>query len=749
MFLSSDGNAVCTASDDNCVKFFQLDSPAKLKQMHSWEPMLSGATDKISFFHFLDDYNKLLENYEHEFWGFAFVGTENGEISIWNLRKWNSTQRLKINGDDLDTTNSSVFKYKADITSHFITAFKGETVFIIQIEFDPVNSFEKAPKIVNITRFAQYNYVISFICKRTSASKELDLFWLTPKSLERCTIQTDQLVDENQEKNSKSNPLFNKLNANGENAVTGAAALPQQPTNISLPNIENGVIKKATTASLDDTHPINSTMQNPVNLLKYFGNSFKTTFAGSPNQSVIPKISSLDQIEKPSTPTSQEVENLFNPSTNDSASKTASQNNSIGAKKESGLIDLNKILPPQLNKSENSNFPSFTSKNTAQKGSQENLSSTNLTLPSALDVSTLVNNKDSLDQINRKLSELLRATGELAKNQETLANERTLSNCRLELVEEKLLKEMTKNRLSTGEAITKVNNEVECMRRECKDPNEFKFMNKITESFLRKLMDQLNQTISKGVDEFMGQMKSEMNELQQQVNKIRTQLDTKLDACCKKNEKYTKQLSTVMERLKELSDQQQSFAGELTANLNQLRQLPSVSPSPKPLLNNSQSSASFSSIISKEDEERQLREEKIRNVWALVRTQESAKILEAVSLALNLRDEQVITKLLQHFVDKHTSFIGIIKNDQTVLISLLHQMTIQPLEKELWKIKFLPDIITSLDMNSVIVKNNLPLFINKLIDKLKAIDKMDGINKTDVSNISLILFVLNQCKTSI
>lgn len=708
--------------------------------MHSWEPALSNATDKISFFHFLDDYNKLLENYEHEFWGFAFVGTESGEISIWNLRKWNSTQRLKINGDDLDPANSGVFKYKADITSHFITAFKGETVFIIQIEFDPVDSFEKAPKIVNITRFAQYNYVISFICKRNAANNELDLFWLTPKSLERCTIQTDQLVDENQEKNSKANPLFNKLTANGE--IAAAAA---QPTNMSLPNIENGVIKKATTASLDDTHPINSTMQNPVNLLKYFGNSFKTTFAGSPNQSVIPKVSSLDQIEKPSTPTSQEVENLFNPSANDSAGKTAT--NSV--KKEAGLIDLNKILPPQLNKSESSNFPSFTSKNTAQKGSQENLSTTNLSLPSALDVSTLVNNKDSLDQINRKLNDLLRATSELAKNQEALANEKTLTNCRLELVEEKLLKEMAKNRLSTNEAITKVNNEVECMRRECKDPNEFKHMNKITEAFLRKLMDQLNQTISKGVEEFMGQMKGEMNELQQQVGKIRTQLDTKLDACCKKNEKYTKQLSTVMDRLKELSDQQQTFAAELTANLSQLRQLPSVSPSPKQLLNNSLSSASFSSIISKEDEERQLREEKIRNVWALVRTGESAKILEAVSLALNLRDEQVITKLLQHFVDKHTSFIGIIKNDQTVLISLLHQMTIQPLEKDLWKIKFLPDIITSLDMNSMIVKKNLPLFINKLIDKLKAIDKMDGINKTDVGNISLILFVLNQCKNSI
>lgn len=720
--------------------------------MHSWEPMLSNPNDKIGFFHFLDDYNKLLANYQHEFWGFAFVGTESGEISIWDLRKWNPIQRLKINGDDLDATNGeTAFKYKADITSHYITAFKGETVFIIQIE--QVDSFEKAPKIVNITRFAQYNYVISFICKRSATNKELDLFWLTPKSLERCTIQTDQLVDENQEKNSKSNPLFNKLIAGSESTTATAPATVPPSVNMSLPNIENGVIKKSAPSLLDDTYPINSTMQNPMNLLKYFGNSFKTTFTGSPNQSAIPKIPSLDQIEKPSTPTSQEVENLFNTSANDSTIKIVTKpqqqqqpNNSIVTKKE---IDLNKILPPQLNKSETSNFPSFSSKNTAQKGSEENLSIANISLPSDLNVSTLVGNKDSLDQINRKLSELMRMTGELAKNQETLASEKKLSDCRLEMLEEKLLKEMAKNRLSTSEAITKVNQEVECLRRECKDPNELKFMNKIVESFLRKLMEQLNQTISKGLDEFMGQMKSEMNELQQQVNKIRTQLDVKLDQCSKKNEKYTKQLSAVMDRLKELNDQQQGFAGELTANLSQLRQLPSVSPSPKQMLNNSLSSASFSSIISKEDEERQLREEKIRKIWALIRTQESDKILEAVSLALNLRDEQVITKLLQHFVDKHTHFISIIKNDQTVLISLLHQLTIQPLERELWKIKFLPDIITSLDMNSVIVKNHLPLFINKLIEKLKTIDKLAEANKTDVGNISLILFVLNQCKNSI
>ena len=66
VFLSSDGNAVCSASDDNSIKFFQLESPSKLKQMHSWEPALSNTADKISFFHFLDDYNKLLENYQHE-----------------------------------------------------------------------------------------------------------------------------------------------------------------------------------------------------------------------------------------------------------------------------------------------------------------------------------------------------------------------------------------------------------------------------------------------------------------------------------------------------------------------------------------------------------------------------------------------------------------------------------------------------------------------------------------------------------
>ena len=79
IFLSSDGNAVCTASKDNSVKFYQFDS-AELRQMHSWMPTISEFDDKISFFHFLDDYNKLLENYQHEFWGYAFVGTAKGKL---------------------------------------------------------------------------------------------------------------------------------------------------------------------------------------------------------------------------------------------------------------------------------------------------------------------------------------------------------------------------------------------------------------------------------------------------------------------------------------------------------------------------------------------------------------------------------------------------------------------------------------------------------------------------------------------
>lgn len=262
-------------------------------------------------------------------------------------------------------------------------------------------------------------------------------------------------------------------------------------------------------------------------------------------------------------------------------------------------------------------------------------------------------------------------------------------------------------------------------------------MNKITEQFLKKLMEQLNQTISKGLDEFMGQMRNEINDLTVQVNKIKTQMDSKLEHCCKKSDKYSKQLDTVMDRLKEITEQQ-NFSNELVMNLNHLRQLPS------PKLNNSLSSMSFSSMLSKEDEEKQMKEEKIRKIWALIRTQENSKILEAVSLALNLKDEQVITKLLQHFVDKHTFFINIIRKDQTVLISLLNQLTLHPLDKETWKIKFIPDIITSLDMSSIVVKNNLHLFINKLIDKLKAIEKMENINKNDIANLPLILFVLNQ-----
>lgn len=640
-----------------------------------------------------------------------------GEISIWNLRKWKSSQRLKLNIECKDKNADSTFTYKADITSHIITAIKGETVFIIQISFDSLSNLDKSPKIVKITRFEQYNPTLSFVCKRTT-EKELDLFWLTQKSLERCTIDIDKLVDENEE-NKKDNPLLN------------LSQDPQPPTNLASNGLENGLTKNANEISNNENQSM-----NPI--LNFISTKFKNTFPPAVpiiNPSILPKVSSLDQIEKPNTPTSQEVENLFN-----STSKLNQKVNNNQTKQE---IDLNKILPPQLNKSENSNFYSFSSK-VAQKGSDENLSTANMSL-STMDTSAFAINKDKYNQINSKLSELIELTSDLKKNQEMMESERKLNNCRLDLLEEKMLNEINKNNIKVTDALTKVNLEVNNIRREWKDPNEFKFMNKITETFLKKLMDQLNQTISKGLDEFMGQVRNEVQDLNSQVNKIKTQLDTRLDQCCKKNEKYTKQLSGVMDKLKEITDQQQTFSTELTANLNNLRQqFQPISPSPHRQLNNSLSSVSFSSIYSKEDEERQLKEK----IWALIRTQESEKVFEAVGIALNLKDEQVITKVLQHFADKHTSFINIIKKDQTILISLLNQLTLHSLEKDIWKIKYLPDIITSLDMNCSIVKNNLPLFINKLIEKLKAIEKIDGICKQE-ANIPLILFVLNQCKTNL
>lgn len=56
VFLSSDGNAVCSASKDNSIKFFQFES-SELRQMHSWKPTIGDSiTDNISFFHFLGNY---------------------------------------------------------------------------------------------------------------------------------------------------------------------------------------------------------------------------------------------------------------------------------------------------------------------------------------------------------------------------------------------------------------------------------------------------------------------------------------------------------------------------------------------------------------------------------------------------------------------------------------------------------------------------------------------------------------------
>ncbi|RWS22541.1 enhancer of mRNA-decapping protein 4-like protein, partial [Leptotrombidium deliense] len=197
--LSNDATVICTAAVDNSVKFFDLgNSDGRL--LHNWSPSTVQDDDQISCFYFLDDYNYLLENSRHHFWAYLFIGTKGGNISIWDLGGWSLIQNLSIECES--SSKESHFEYKIDISAKVIIAVRGENAFVFLLDFIQLDSENKReedgvttyPRITKIGRFQLYSDILSFVIKRQSTQK-LDIFWVSRKSLERCSIDVEQMKE--------------------------------------------------------------------------------------------------------------------------------------------------------------------------------------------------------------------------------------------------------------------------------------------------------------------------------------------------------------------------------------------------------------------------------------------------------------------------------------------------------------------------------------------------------------------------
>lgn len=209
--ISNDLTTICAASKDNKVRFYEI-SETSVKQVHNWEPKMK-SNDQLSCIFFLDDFNELLENQDSHFWGHVLVGTTKGDLTIWNLNSWKPIQKLSLN---CFNNGIAEFEYRIDVSSHVIVAVHGETAFLLSLDFLELDdgkhkesSFDQAsghdddkilapikePRISKITRFQLYNPVLSFYVKRPNPS-EVEIFWITEKSLEKCIINLDNLIAE-------------------------------------------------------------------------------------------------------------------------------------------------------------------------------------------------------------------------------------------------------------------------------------------------------------------------------------------------------------------------------------------------------------------------------------------------------------------------------------------------------------------------------------------------------------------------
>lgn len=190
--ISNDGSLACSASLANILVFNQIeDEKSRMQYLREWRPPHLPAGEVVVFSAFLDDVDYLLSNPDQMFWGYLLVATNGGHMFIYDLQEkdWTLVQHVNIICEE-GSGSMSDFSYHADKSSKVILAVKHRVVFVFQMEF--ADKAVRVPRFKQVARLQLYNEVISMQVKQTS-EEEIEIFWVTLKNLERCTIDIKKM----------------------------------------------------------------------------------------------------------------------------------------------------------------------------------------------------------------------------------------------------------------------------------------------------------------------------------------------------------------------------------------------------------------------------------------------------------------------------------------------------------------------------------------------------------------------------
>lgn len=704
--LSNDATAVCCVSEDNCVNFLQMNTRrSDFELVHNWTPQLPFG-DKIAHFHFLDDFNKLLEDSSYHFWGFAFIGSRNGELSIWDLKQWSAIQRVQIDVSEFQHDPSIPFRYQVDVSSHLITAVYGKDAFVVQLTFDESNESPR-PRIEKITRFQLYNRLLSFVGKRNTPAQELDLFWMTKKSLERCVIDAKQLADESEP--VAGTLLMPEIRKSSDELSSGNDSVKETMRNKLLNEISIGNKSTPSNVSIALSSLFhNSTSVAPSGIVSAVQHSFGNT---SLNGSSVAAPTTATTHHVPPPPTILSDPKQFFVASN--------------------LIESAASAPPAA-----SPITLLTKSNAKSSSSPTSEEVQSLLLNGVETQTEGANGESNEDEWNGSLSkkdiydlnQKISSAFEQMMQETRGRNEELVQDLavqqHLNVIENKLLSEIGQLKSTMYSEIVQTRDEIQSIKRDVKDPSNFKVNTKVLDNFLRKMMDQLNVSLCKGMSELVAQVRTETEEIVDKLVKLNVQQATQLETMQQNQARLESKFKEMSEKCNDMLMQQKKFLSQMQ-QIN-LTVLPSPSPSPMPMRGNHVLDPNSLFQTDRQLEQQIQRADTVNLIWKQIRSNNGQAILNGFTAALDLKDEHLLTQILKQFSHNPQALISHIKKDQIVLVSFLNQLTVHSLDKHPWKVKFISETVPLLDIRSSLVQSMLALFIDKLIHKIRDLEKSDG-----------------------
>ena len=567
--ISCDGVLVCSAGTDNKLRFFEIQDASEgtipsLKSMREWSPSVQ-SPDTISAAFYLDDYDFLLSHPEHTFWGYILIGTTNGVMKIYDLqcKPWALTQSITIEyeKDDEDDSDDSGFKYFIDRASKVVLAVKGNTVFVFILDFvdeqqttaDDADGpgVARSPKFTQVARFSLYNPVISFQIRKSTNENAIEIFWVTLKSLEKCTVNIDKLTEcsssdviavkvANASSVSKAkqvhkvNPstIETNLSLMGESFTDSSilSALPSssRPTVPIAPASTAASIISSDPASDREAEIINRirTSDEEINNLKRKQDGKTTTALPKPTKP-LPIGTKVSESKRQSLPsgTSARVMSMFNTTTQ---SPVTSSSASGLPQVSSQPIKLQ--AQPFMNQQQQQH----------QQQVHHQIARANPSVPCFTPPST-----SSMPQQLNDMAKFM-----LIEND-------------IKGLEFKLLSEMQAMTANVSSTVKGIQNEIHSLRQEQNSLSKERALSEraILETTINKVVDlsmsQLNLVVSKGLQDFFDQTKLGINHLQSTVHNVKSDFEKVMQENSKKMSFIQNQLDIFQKQLEKSEAEQQ------------------------------------------------------------------------------------------------------------------------------------------------------------------------------------------------